>query len=504
MAVGPAAQLTAATPAVLPRPDATLPAKRSDGLILLALLVVGAVLRGIDLGDGLWYDEIATLVRYVRRPLGEIVTRFDTQNQHMLYSILAHAAVRLFGEHPWTLRLPAAVFGVASIWAVWRLGVRITSRREALIAAGLISVSSTHVWFSQDARGYTMLLFFSVVGTGIFFDLLERGERRSGVAYAIVMALACWTQVAGAFVVAGHGLVWLTREVRGAWFARGPGDTRSFHIMRTAQFTPLVAMIGTGILSAVLYAPVLGAMTHTLAGPGATGGAPEWKSLGWFVRQAAGGLVRGIPGGWIALLVGGVVALVGVASYWRRAPIATLLLLAPGLVTAVVMLVTAHNLWPRLFFFAVGFAALIAVRGGFAICRMALGERGKMVATVGAILAGVASLATVPRVWAPKQDYGGAMRWLAQANTAREPVITLDMTRLPYRDYYQTSYIAADSEPQIVQAESQGHAWVLVTFPERLEAVDSATWSHLHCCYQEIRRFGGSVDGGTILVMHSR
>src|SRR3954466_10866731 len=122
---------------------------RGERAWLTGILLLGAVLRIIGLNSGLWYDEIATLVRYARRPLLEIITRFDTQNQHMLYSILAHVSVRAFGESAPALRLPAAVFGVASLWAVWWLGIQIASRREALVAAGLLAVSSHHIWFSQ-------------------------------------------------------------------------------------------------------------------------------------------------------------------------------------------------------------------------------------------------------------------------------------------------------------------------------------------------------------------
>jgi hypothetical protein len=264
-------------------------------------------------------------------------------------------------------------------------------------------------------------------------------------------------------------------------------------------------MIGAGLLTVLLYAPVLGAMTHTLAGPKATGGAPQWKSLGWFVSETARGLARGVPGGWITLVVMIAVVAIGLWSYWRASVTATLLLIMPGLVTAVVMLVTAHNLWPRLFFFALGFAALIAVRGGFELCRLAFKERGEMVATAGAVLAFALSLFMVPRVWAPKQDFGAAMDWVAQANTKGELVVTVDMTRLPYRDYYRTWFLPAGSAADLAQAEqATGHALVLVTFPERLQAVDTAIWNRLQCCYQEVKRFGGTVEGGAITVMRSR
>ena len=144
------------------------------------------------------------------------------------------------------------------------------------MAAGLLAVSSHHVWFSQDARGYTMLMFFSLVGTERFVRLQEKPASRGAVwAYAIVMALACWTQVAGGFVLIAHGLVWLWTLVR---------EPRLPPRFGWASF---VAMALAGVLGVLLYLPVLGSMTRTLAGPKATGGAAEWKSPFWFAGPAA-------------------------------------------------------------------------------------------------------------------------------------------------------------------------------------------------------------------------
>jgi hypothetical protein len=57
---------------------------RGEGWIVAMLVMVAAALRLYDLGDGLWYDEITTLVQYVRLPVGQILTTFDSQNQHVL------------------------------------------------------------------------------------------------------------------------------------------------------------------------------------------------------------------------------------------------------------------------------------------------------------------------------------------------------------------------------------------------------------------------------------
>jgi uncharacterized membrane protein len=117
------------------------------------LMVLGAALRVIGLNRGLWLDEIYFLVETLRHPLAQIVTFFPGDTQHPLYSILARISIVAFGEHPWSLRLPAVVFGTLSIPAIYLLGVAVSTRGQALTAAALLTVSYHHVWFSQDARG---------------------------------------------------------------------------------------------------------------------------------------------------------------------------------------------------------------------------------------------------------------------------------------------------------------------------------------------------------------
>ena len=86
-----------------------------DLAVVGVCLTVALALRLHALGNGLWYDEIQTLVSYIRLPLSRIITTFDSPNQHPVYSISARLQVSLFGQSPWALRLPAALFGFPTL-----------------------------------------------------------------------------------------------------------------------------------------------------------------------------------------------------------------------------------------------------------------------------------------------------------------------------------------------------------------------------------------------------
>ena len=85
---------------------ADAPRARGTAWALVALLGIGLGLRLYHLGPGLWYDEIETLVEYVRSPLGRIITDYHSTNQHPLYSVLAHFSIATLGESGAALRAP--------------------------------------------------------------------------------------------------------------------------------------------------------------------------------------------------------------------------------------------------------------------------------------------------------------------------------------------------------------------------------------------------------------
>ena len=115
-------------------------------LIVSGLVCCAIALRLYELGAGLWYDEIVTYVKYVKMPMGDLLTTYDSENQHFLFSAMAHLCFLLFGDHVWAIRLPAVIFGVGSMWAVYGLGRQVGSEKEGLLAAALLTFSYHHIY----------------------------------------------------------------------------------------------------------------------------------------------------------------------------------------------------------------------------------------------------------------------------------------------------------------------------------------------------------------------
>ena len=300
---------------------------------LLAFLGVGLALRLFGrLYDGLWYDEIAFIVDTLRVPFEGLLTKFKSDNNHPLYSVLAWLSVKALGETAFAVRLPAVLFGTASLGALWILARRVTSRAEALLATALLTVSYHHVWFSQNARGYTALLFFTLLATLFLLRGYEGGRRRDWLAYAASLAFATYSHTSALFVAFAHGTLFLVAVLLPRKRGQMAGGRR---------MAPLVGLVAAGVMSLVLHATLLPEMIsyfRTQSHGGVEGrpvGPVEWDSAWWTIKAVALSLGVGLIPGLVALAGGLITILVGVVDYGRRNWMLLVMFLGPGVLGAV-------------------------------------------------------------------------------------------------------------------------------------------------------------------------
>ncbi|MCC6407407.1 MAG: glycosyltransferase family 39 protein, partial [Planctomycetes bacterium] len=431
---------------------------------------------------------------YARRPLGQVLTTFDSQNQHLLYSVLARISCVTFGDGAFALRLPAALFGVASLWALWRFARRVAPASEALVATALLAVSFHHVWFSQNARGYTGLLCFALLGSNTFVELLTRRsarELRPVVAYGAWMALAIAVHVTALFVVAAHGLIWLATLVASRSRATGPN-----------RWAPAWGFVLTASFALLAYALVLPQFPATMLAKSMPGAATEWKNPLWLVTETLAGLARGLPGGWFALIGGVAVFALGVWSYARQGLTVLALFFLPIVVTVVAIVGMHHNLWPRFFFSSAGFLVLVVLRGisrgGELVARRPLGPR--FAAIVG-VLVCAASAATLPRAYGPKQDFEGALAFVRSNAAPDDGVATIEMTDLPYREFLDAGWESVKSLDELVALEGRHpRTWIVYCTPTFLAARQPEAWRRLQDEYSEAKVFPGTVGGSEVVV----
>jgi len=465
--------------------------------------VLGLILRSINLNGGLWVDEMYSLVESFRIPFGEALTSFPGDTHHPLYAVVTNLLVDLLGDANWVIRLPAMLAGVATIPLVYRLGVRFVAPMEALAASLLLACSYHHVWFSQNARGYTIIAMLTVLTTDLLLEIMEKRRTRTIVAYAVAMGLGAYTHLTMVFGAFAHAFVILGAQV----FPDAEG--RRFR----TWLKPGLALVASAGVTILLYSLILGdVLDFFLNRPSRLRGisTPAW-AIGEMGRVLSTGVGAG-PG----LMVGAGLFGIGLLSYLRRHPLAFALFVTPGFVTIAGALAARGTMYPRFFFFLIGFAMLILARGVMVVTtwaaqRVGAGQnqggkadsKGLRWGLIVSVLAAAVFVRSLGYNYAyPKQDWTGAAAWLDEHVPAGETVITAGVSVWPFEEYLPRPFTPIENGEgdRVDELRHSGPVWMVYVFPRYLEATHPRLFAALPAECVEQSKFDGTLGDGDIFV----
>ena len=191
------------------------PAHWQVGLVLAAMLAL-AGLAAPRLGYGLWDDELRTVRTavagvYLAQEGGALrfhrVSWRDTlwvysPNNHVAYSVLARlssAAWRAVLGAPdrrapeRALRLPALVFGMASVASAFLLLWRLGYPNEGVLVAWILVLHPWVLRYASEARGYSLAMTLATATAALLVAALHRGTWRRWLLFGAAQLLLLWT-----------------------------------------------------------------------------------------------------------------------------------------------------------------------------------------------------------------------------------------------------------------------------------------------------------------------
>ncbi len=477
-----------------------------EWVILAVMTVVACALRFWHLNTDLWVDEVLMLIDFVRKPFAEMVTSFPSQNQHMLYSIIAKASIGVFGESAWAYRLPAVFFGIGSIWAIYFFARYLFGVREAILAAALMTFSYHHIWFSQNARGYTGLLCFAILATWFWLKALTTNRSRWWTYYAVAVVFGLWVHLTMAFIIAAQGLLYLF-----CLAVTALSGNRSSSLEHRAGLKPIIAWLLSFSVTLQLYALALPEFLRV--GLHEESADSEWTNPLWLITESLHSLSVGFAG--IAVvLCGGLLVGFGWFSLFRRDRRAAVLMVLPAILAGSTMLVLGYNLWPRFFFFSMGFGILIVIHGAAEFPKYVASFVSNAYTRQTAAYAGVAvavmmvlvSAYTVPRNYAlPKQNFSGAKYFVESNRLPGDVVVAVNLAGTMYGNYFAPDWGIARTGDELKNLpNSSNRVWVVYTLPIEIRSVRPDIWQVIESDFDLVQVFPGTLNGGEVFVCRSR
>lgn len=138
---------------------------KSTYFILGLILVTGFLLRIYKLSSqSIWLDEAGSIYHSQQNFIHAISFKDSTP---ALYYALLHFWITLMGTSEFSVRLLSVFFGTASVFIIYLLGAHIFNKKVGLYSALLVAFSPLHIYFSQEARTYS--LFFALTLLSMYF-----------------------------------------------------------------------------------------------------------------------------------------------------------------------------------------------------------------------------------------------------------------------------------------------------------------------------------------------
>lgn len=168
---------------------------------ILAITILAVALRLYGLADeSLRLDEGFIYAR-ITGTYSAALTHWDMQWQGALFALVEKAWCDVFGHSEYSLRFLPALFGILAVPALYFLGRTLFSSAAGLVAALLLAVNPCAIYFSQDARPYSLFLLLTIVSTDFAIRALRDKFNTWRVPFTLSAILGLYTHPYGVFLL---------------------------------------------------------------------------------------------------------------------------------------------------------------------------------------------------------------------------------------------------------------------------------------------------------------
>lgn len=224
----------------------------------IGVVGLGALLRFYNLGSkSLWVDEMAhyqeagamsSYQELVNAALSHAQPPFSWLVFRWYQRFLSFVDVSM--DPDFAARLPAAIFGVLAIPVAYFFGKKLFSEKEGLIGAFLVATSTLLVWYSQEARHYSMISLLALLSMFYFYSAITENTKRAWGLYAVFSILALYTHSFVIFIMVCQAIFLVTSWVLKWLFKREPS-------LRAIDLGTLAKGAGSMIFVVLVFAPML-------------------------------------------------------------------------------------------------------------------------------------------------------------------------------------------------------------------------------------------------------
>lgn len=195
---------------------------KKTSLIILLVLMAGLVLRLISINQSLWLDEAIGALVVKSESYAQIITDFPKHDNHPpLYYLTLKGWSNIFGYSEPALRMLSVIFGILTVYLIYKIGERIDERLK-FWPAFLLATSPLFIYYSQEARMYVMAAFLASAAFYLF--LLTFGEKSqkvfTWVLFSITIIALVFTDYIPVFLLPVFPAIGLIKKMPRNWWKK--------------------------------------------------------------------------------------------------------------------------------------------------------------------------------------------------------------------------------------------------------------------------------------------
>jgi len=178
--------------------------RRAFNVCLACCALVGLALGAATIArEPLSNDEAGTLA-LVERSFADFFHQWQGRQNGLLFDIVLWPLVQLFGSSTVVMRLPALAAVAGAVVFCGLVGARLAGSIVGLIAAALLAVHPSAVYYAQEGRPYGFVLLFVVVSVWLLLRALERPSPVRWIVYVLSLAALAYSHDFAILAVLAH------------------------------------------------------------------------------------------------------------------------------------------------------------------------------------------------------------------------------------------------------------------------------------------------------------
>ncbi len=212
---------------------------------LTIIVLIGAFFRINNLASkSLWMDEIGQVLVASSGSVLDVIDKSQFHLSPPLDYIILHYFLYL-GDSDFIVRLPAAIFGILSIILIYKVGKILFSEKEGLVCAFLLSISPMAIWFSQEARMYSLFMFLSLLSLLFFIKILQVREVNIGWWFGFIFStvLLLYTHYFALFILLNEVLFFILITFKSRYLNKDEGLSTNINKIKILYFFFCVIII---------------------------------------------------------------------------------------------------------------------------------------------------------------------------------------------------------------------------------------------------------------------